>query len=77
MQTPLVCNFHGVLPNIKLAYTPVSSEDMHYSTLRIQDRTRGIVEDSIVLVVEPQISLYLKSVPVGLTKYFGEGWVAK
>ena len=25
MQTPLVCNFHGVLPNIKLSYTPMSS----------------------------------------------------
>ena len=77
MQTPLVCNFHGVLPNIKLSYTPMSSENTHYSTLRIQDSTRCVVEDSIVLVVEPQISLYLKSVPVGLAMYGGEGWMPK
>ena len=65
MQTPLVCNFHGVLPNIKLSYTQMSSENTQYSTVRIQDSTRIIVEDSIVLVMEPQISLNLKSVPVG------------
>ena len=72
MQTPLVCNFHGVLPNIKLSYTSMSSENTHYSTVRIQYSTRFIVEDSIVLVMEPQISLNLKSVPVGLAMYFGE-----
>ena len=45
----------------------MSSENMHYSTVRVQDSTRLIVEDSIMLVIEPQISLNLKSVPVGLT----------
>ena len=34
-----------------------------------------IVEDSVVLVIEPQISMNLKSVSVGLTMYFGEGWM--
>ena len=72
MQTPLVCNFHGVLLNIKLSYTSMSSENMHYSTVRIQYSTRFIVEDSTVLVMEPQISLNLKSVLVGLAMYFGE-----
>ena len=72
MQTPLVCNFHGVLPNIKLSYTQMSSENTHYSAVRIQDSTRFIVEDSVVPVMEPQISLNLKSVPVGLAMYFGE-----
>ena len=67
MQTPLVCNFHGGLPNIKLSYTQMSSENMHYPTVRMQDSTRFILEDSIVLVIESQISLNLKSVPVGLT----------
>ena len=33
----------------------MSSENTHYSTLRIQDSTRCIVEDSIALVIEPQI----------------------
>ena len=47
----------------------MSSENTHYSTVRKQDSTRFIVEDSIVLVIEPQISLNLKSVPVGLTMY--------
>ena len=77
MQTPLVCDFHGALPNIELSYTPVSSENTHYSTARIQDSTRFIVEDSIVLVMEPQISLNLKYVPMGLAMYFGEGWTPK
>ena len=77
MQTPLLCNFHGVLPIIKLSYTQMSSENTHYSTLRIQDSTWFIGEDSIVVVVEPQILLNLKSVPVGLAMYFGEGWVLK
>ena len=45
----------------------MSSENMHYSTVRVQDSTRLIVEYSIMLVIEPQISLNLKSVPVGLT----------
>ena len=45
----------------------MSSENTYYSTVRIQDSTRFIVEYSIMLVVEPQISLNLKSVPVGLT----------
>ena len=72
MQTHLVCNFHGVLRNIKFSYTPMSSENTHYSTVRIQDSTRFIVEDSIVPVMEPQISFNLKSVPVGLAIYFGE-----
>ena len=71
MQTPLVCNSHGVLQNVKLPYTPMSSENTHYSTARIQDSTRLIVEDSIGLVMEPQIPLDLKSVPVGLAMYFG------
>ena len=53
------------------------SENTHYSTVRIQDSTRFIVEDSIVLVVQPQISLNLKSVPVGLAMYFGECWMPK
>ena len=74
MQTPLVCNFHGVLPNIKLSYTPMSSEYKHYSTVSIQDSTWFIVE---VLVMGPQISLNLKSVPVGLAMYFGESWMPK
>ena len=39
--------------------------------------TRCIVEDSIALVIEPQISLNLKSMPVGLAMYFGEGWMPK
>ena len=30
-----------------------------------------------MLVIEAQISLNLKSVPVGLTMYFGEGWMPK
>ena len=55
----------------------MSSENTHYSTLRIQDITRCSVEDSIVLVIEPQISMNLKSVPVGLTMYFSEGWMPK
>ena len=55
----------------------MSSENTHYSTLRIQDSTRCIVEDSIVLVIEPQISLNLKSMPVGLAVGFGEGWMPK
>ena len=66
-----------VLPNIKLSYTPMSSENTHHSTVTIQDNTRFIVGDSIVLVIEPQISLNLKSVPVGLAMYFGEGWMQK
>ena len=33
----------------------MSSENTYYSTVRIQDSTRFIVEDSIVLVMEPQI----------------------
>ena len=53
----------------------MSSEDTHYSTLRIQDSTRCIVKDSIVLVMEPQISLNLKSVPVGLAMNFGKDWI--
>ena len=53
------------------------TENTHYSTLRIQDSTRCIVEDSIGLVIELQISLNLKSVPVGLAMYFGEGWMPK
>ena len=65
METPLQGNFHGELPNIKLSYTPKSSENTHYSTVRIQDSTIFNVEDSIVLVIEPQISLNLKSVLVG------------
>ena len=42
------------------------SENTHYSTVRIQNSTKFIVEDSMVLVMEPQILLNLKSVPVGL-----------
>ena len=53
------------------------SEYKHYSTVRIQDGTWFIVEDSIVLVMEPQISLNLKSVPVGSAMYFGESWMPK
>ena len=55
----------------------MTSENTHYSTLRIQDSTRCIVEDSIALVIEPQILLNLKSVPVDLAMYFGEGWMPK
>ena len=55
----------------------MSSGNTHYSTVRIQDSTGFIVEDSIVLVMEPQISLNLKSVPVGLAMYFDEGWMPK
>ena len=29
MQTPLMCNFHGVLPNMKLSCTLMSSENTH------------------------------------------------
>ena len=76
-KPPHECNFHCVLTNMKLSYTPVSSENTHYSTVMIQDSTRFIVEESLVLVFEPQISLNLKSVPVGLAIYFGEGWVPK
>ena len=43
MQTTLVCTFHGVLPNIKLSHTPISSEKTHYSTVIIQGSTRFIV----------------------------------
>ena len=50
----------------------MSPENMHYSTVRIQNSTRFIVEDSIVLMIEPQIPLNLKSVPVGLAMYLGE-----
>ena len=46
MQTPLVCNVPGVLSNIKLSYTPMSSENTYYSTVRIQDSTWFIIEDS-------------------------------
>ena len=35
----------------------MSSENTHHSTMRIQDSTRFIVEDSTVLVMEPQILL--------------------
>ena len=35
------------------------------------------MEDSIALVTEPQMSLNLKSVPVGLAMYFSEGWMPK
>ena len=51
----------------------MSSENTHYSKLRLQDSTKCIAEDSIVLVIEPQISLNLNSVLVGLAMYFGEG----
>ena len=67
-----MCNFYGVLPDIKLSYTPMCSENTLYSTVRIQDSTRFIVEDSIMLAMEPQILLNLKSVLVGLAMYFGE-----
>ena len=77
MQTPLLGNLHGGLPNTKLSYTPMTSENTHYCTVRIQDSTRLIIEDSIVLVIEPQISLNLRFVPVGLAIYFGEGWMPK
>ena len=77
MQTPLMSNFHGLLPNIKFSFIPMFFENTHYSTLRTHDSTRCIVEDSIVLVIEPQISLNLKYVPVGLAMYFGEGWMPK
>ena len=77
MQTPLVCNFHGVSPNIKLSYTPTSSENTYHSTGRIQDSTRFFAEDSKVQVIEPQILLNLKSLPVGLTMYFVYGWMPK
>ena len=30
-----------------------------------------------MLVIEPQISFNLKSVPVGLVMYFGESWMPK
>ena len=50
----------------------MSSANTHYSTVRMQYSTRSIVEDSIMLVIEPQISLNLKSVPVGLTMYLDE-----
>ena len=55
MQTPLVRNVHGVWPNIKLSYTPMSSENTLFSTVRIHGGTRFIVEDNIVLVMELQI----------------------
>ena len=49
----------------------MSAENTHYSTERIQDSTRFIIEYSIMLVMEPQISMNLKYVPVGLAMYFG------
>ena len=55
----------------------MSPENTHYSTVRKQDSARSIVEDSILLVIELHISLNLKSVPVGLTMNFGEGWMPK
>ena len=55
----------------------MSSENTHFSPLSVQDSTRCIVEDSIALVIEPQISLNLKFVPGGLAMYFGEGWMPK
>ena len=55
----------------------MSLENTHHSTMRKQDSTRFIVEDSIVLVMEPQISMNLKSMPVGLAMYFAESWMPK
>ena len=55
----------------------MSPENTHYSTVRKRDSTRSIVEDNILLVIEPHISLNLKSVPVGLTMNFGEDWMPK
>ena len=52
-------------------------ENTHFSTVRIQGSIRFIVEDSIVPVMEPQVSLNPKSVPVGLAMYFGESWMPK
>ena len=49
----------------------MSSKNTHYSTVKIQDSARFSVEKSMVLVMEPQISLNLKSAPVGLGMYFG------
>ena len=55
----------------------MSTENTHDSSVKIQDSTRLFVEDSIVQVMEPQISLNLKTVPVGLAMYFGESWMPK
>ena len=64
-------------------YAGLNEVNWHFAThkaVRMSyrlDSTRFIIKDSIVLVIEPQISLNLKSVPVGLTMYFGEGWMPK
>ena len=55
----------------------MSTENTHDSTVKIQDSTRLFVEDSIVQVMEPQIPLNPKSVPVGLAMYLGEKLDAK
>ena len=55
----------------------MSTENTHDSTVKIQDSTRLFVEDSIVQVMEPQIPLNLKSVPVGLAMYLCEKLDAK
>ena len=55
----------------------MTPENTRYSTVRIQDSTRFTVEDSLVLVIEPPISLNLKSRPVGLAMYFSGSWLPK
>ena len=44
----------------------MSSQNMHYLIMRIQDKTRFTIEDRITLLTEPQIPVHLKSVPVFL-----------
>ena len=49
----------------------MSSQNMHYFILRIQDKTRFTIENRIVLLTEPQIPGQLKSMPVCLAMRFG------
>ena len=44
---------------------------MHYFIMRIQDKTRFIIDDRITLLTELQSPVQLKSVPVCLTMCFG------
>ena len=50
----------------------MSSQNMHYLIMRIQDKTRFTIEDRITLLTEPQIPVQLKSVPMCLAMCFGE-----
>ena len=49
----------------------MSSQNMHYFIMGIQDKTRFTIKDHITLLTEPQIPVQLKSVPVCLAMCFG------